>query len=48
VVELQQLLTQHEPIELAQTVCGIEQEHPLAPSLIRLFDLHKSAVSRKS
>lgn len=45
--ELQQLLIQREPAQLAWEVCGIPVEHPLAEGLIRLFDLHKSAVSRK-
>lgn len=45
--ELQQLLVQREPAQLAWEVCGIPVEHPLAEGLIRLFDLHKSAVSRK-
>ncbi len=47
VFELTQLLTQHSPVELALKVCGIERSHPLAEGLISVFDLHKSALSRK-
>lgn len=47
VLELSKLLAQHSPTELAKAVCGIDQTHPLAEGLITVFDLHKSALSRK-
>ena len=47
VAELVQLLAQQSPAELAFKVCGIEHSHPLAEGLINVFDLHKSALSRK-
>ena len=47
VQQLSQLLAQHSPAELVQRVCGIEPSHPLAEGLINVFDLHKSALSRK-
>ena len=47
VVQLRSLLSEREPADLAWEVCGIPADHPLAEGLIRLFDLHKSAVSRK-
>lgn len=47
VLKLQQLLSEHDPIQLTKEVCGINSDHPLAPGLIRLFDLHKSAVPGK-
>ncbi len=47
VLKLQQLLSEHDPIQLTKEVCGISSDHPLAPGLIRLFDLHKSAVPGK-
>ncbi len=47
VLELTQLLAQHSPAELAKAVCGIDHSHPLAEGLITVFDLHKSALSRK-
>jgi len=46
-VQLRSLLSVREPADLAWEVCGIPSDHPLAEGLIRLFDLHKSAVSRK-
>ena len=47
VLELSKLLAQHSPTELAKAVCGIDLTHPLAEGLITVFDLHKSALSRK-
>lgn len=47
VLELSKLLAQQSPTELAKAVCGIDQTHPLAEGLITVFDLHKSALSRK-
>lgn len=47
VSQLRGMLTELDPAELAWQVCGIPADHPLADGLIRLFDLHKSAVSRK-
>lgn len=48
VTQLRELLVSQSPVSLVQTVCGIEQDHPLSEGLTRLFDLHKSAISRKN
>lgn len=45
--QLRELLVSQNPVSLVEGVCGIEQDHPLAEGLTKLFDLHKSAVSRK-
>lgn len=45
--QLRTMLTELQPADLAQQICGIAQDHPLAAGLTRLFDLHKSALSRK-
>lgn len=45
--QLRAMLTESQPADLAQQICGIARDHPLAAGLTRLFDLHKSALSRK-
>lgn len=47
VQQLGQMLLDQQPEDLAKQICGIDTEHPLAEELIGIFDLHKSAVSRK-
>lgn len=46
-IRLRGMIRELDPAALAWEVCGIPVDHPLASALIRLFDLHKSAVSRK-
>ncbi len=45
--QLRAMISELEPAALTREVCGIPADHPLANGLTRLFDLHKSAVSRK-
>ena len=45
--QLRVMISELEPAALTREVCGIPADHPLATGLTRLFDLHKSAVSRK-
>lgn len=47
VTQLQSLVSKRGPADLAWEICGIAKDHPLAVGLIRLFDMHKSAMSPK-